>query len=156
MRHSAQSPLQPCMVPDSRQLSAYQTIGLVTDLAINHSQHSNLSVKEVLSRLTVAMRTGRSKVFFDHESRPLGYASWVTLTDEEHRRQLEQPLYTPTSFNALSLKDSGKNLWFRDLLCPFSSPLALLRLLKQELRDHERAYILPDWDGGSVQTRRAW
>ncbi len=61
MRLTINSPLAQCQLADSGQLSAYQTIGLVTDLAMNHSHYIDSSVGDILDRLIDARAKCRKR-----------------------------------------------------------------------------------------------
>ncbi|WP_028672254.1 toxin-activating lysine-acyltransferase [Saccharospirillum impatiens] len=155
MKLNINSPLAPCVPPDSGQLTPYQAIGLVTDLAMNHGDYCDSSVKALLDRLIPALNTGNAKVFFDDASRPYGYASWATVPDDVHHSLLAgtgQSNVDAAQF--FSTTPSGNYLWFFDLLCPFTSPLAMYRTLKQSLTSHDSAYLVPATQLCAV--RRIW
>lgn len=156
MRHTFQSPLQPCVVPDSGQLSAYEAIGLVTDLAINHSQYSDLTVQQLLVRTEEMLESGCAKVFFDQEQRPLGFASWYLLPTEEHCHQLKHSTSKMVRDDARCPVENTEYLWFHALLSPFTSPLFMLTTLKRELSSYKAAYMLQDMGIRTVQIRRIW
>ncbi|MEX2320299.1 MAG: toxin-activating lysine-acyltransferase [Saccharospirillum sp.] len=155
MRLNINSPLAPCVLPASGQLSPYKAIGLVTDLAMNHGDYCNSSVKDLLNRLVPALNTGNAKIFFDDASRPYGYASWATVPDDFHHSLLagtgRSNVDAAEFFNEIP---SSNHLWFFDLLCPFASPLTLFRSLKEALSNHESAYLIPKTQPWAV--RRIW
>lgn len=155
MRLNINSPLASCIVSDSGQLPPYQAIGLVTDLAMHHSDYCDSSVKDLLDRLIPALNSGNAKVFFDGASRAYGYASWANVSDDVHHSLLAgigQAYVDAAQFFASSPSD--KHLWFFDLLSPFTSPLAMYRTLKKTLVNHDSAYLAPNSHCCSV--RRIW
>ena len=156
MRLNINSPLAPCELPESGQLSPYQAIGIVTDLAICHSDYDALSVDSAITRLTPALETGRAKVFFDDNSRPYGYASWTLLTDETHHRMLTGWETSFVDADQFFKFTQGTNLWFLDLLCPFSSPIVMYRMLSKELGEFGSAYLTQPTRDGHNTVRRVW
>jgi cytolysin-activating lysine-acyltransferase len=154
MRLSTDSPLAPCLLPKSSQLTPYQAIGLVTDLAMNHSDYCESSVNDLIDRLISALNTGNARVFFDDASRPYGYATWATVPDDIHQSLLARTDKPHVNAAQFLNTTSGNNLWFFDLLCPFTSPLTLFRTLKAVLSDHESAYLVPNVKSNAL--RRIW
>lgn len=156
MRLTINSPLAPCQLPDSGQLSSYQAIGLVTDVAMSHSHYIDSSVGNFLERLMPALNAGNAKVFFDENSRPYGYVSWVTLPEALHHSLLANTWSTSTDLAQFFNKSPGDKLWFFDLLCPFSSPLNMLRALKHEMNSYDSAFLAPNPYAESNMVRRMW
>lgn len=155
MKLNTTSPLSACALPDNGQLTPHQTIGLVTDLAMHHSDYRDLSVKELLDRLLPALNAGHANLFFDDASRPYGYASWALVSDERHQSLMAGTGQAPVDVASLfDATPSDKHLWFFDLLCPFSSPLVMYRTLKQRLSGYDKAFIVPQAQAFTV--RRAW
>lgn len=155
MKRNVHSPLPICELTDSCQLSPYQTIGLVADLAIRDSQYRQVTVSSLISRLILALEAGQAKVFFDDEKRPYGYASWALVPEIVHQSLLEgkgSDSELATYFSGTS----GTYLWFYDLLCPFCSSLYMLKALKQELASHNSAHLLRSKAGNTVPARRLW
>lgn len=156
MRQTINSPLAPCQLPESGQLSPYQAIGVVTDLAINHSYYDELTVEEALARVIPALESGNAKIFFDDNRRPYGYASWTWLSDEAHRSLLtgdDDKLMQAAHFFKAS---AGTNLWFFDLLFPFTSLPTVFQMLKAELGYYDYAYATQNILGNSNPSRRVW
>lgn len=156
MRLTINSPLAQCQLADSGQLSAYQAIGLVTDLAINHSHYFDSSVGDTLDRLMPALSAGNAKVFFDENNRPYGFVSWVTLPETLHHSLLANTWNTSTDLAQFFNETPGDKLWFFDLLCPFSSPLNMLRALKHEMSSYDSAFLAPHPNAESNAVRRIW
>jgi hemolysin-activating ACP:hemolysin acyltransferase len=129
-------------------------MGLVTDLAINHSHYRDLTVQDLLGRLSPALNAGTANLFFDNTNRPYALASWSFLPDELHNSILTNK--ATLSFDAAQFFSTtrGDNLWFFDFLCPFSSPLNLLNTLKNALSNCGSAYLYPNTSSCSV--RRLW
>lgn len=156
MRHTINSPLPSCQLPESGQLTPYQTVGIVTELAINHSDYEELSVEKTLARVLPALECSQARVFLDSEQRPYGYASWVTLPRVVHQSLLAGEHHTDidTVFSSQTL--FGTNLWFVDLLSPFSSALQMLRALNLELSVYANAYLMPPQSEDDALIRRLW
>lgn len=155
MRLTIKSQLATCQLPETGQLSPYQVIGLVTDLAINHSNYYGRSVNDLISRLALALETGKAKVFFDDEQRPYGYASWGFIEEDTHQSLLSGEI--PDSELTTHFSETASNrLWFSDFLCPFCAPLFMLQLLKQELANHDSAYLLQQSTENATTVRRLW
>ncbi len=156
MRLNINSPLAACVLPESGQLSPYQAIGLVTDLAMNHSHYIDSSVGDTLERLMPALNAGNAKVFFDESSRPYGYVSWATLPEALHHSLLANTCNTSTELAQFFNETPGDKLWFFDLLCPFSSPLIMLQTLKHEMSNYDSAFLAPHPNAESNTVRRLW
>lgn len=156
MRLTINSSLPLCQRPESGQLSPFQTAGIVTELALNHSDYDALSVEQTLARLLPALESGNAKVFFDDDYRPYGYASWLTLADEVQQSLLGSADNSAVDTTHYFHMPSGPNLWFMDLLCPFTSPLSMLHTLKKELTDHDSAHLIPHRTDKNTATRRLW
>jgi cytolysin-activating lysine-acyltransferase len=156
MKININSPLASCAVPVSGQLSPYQAIGLVTDLAMNHSYYGNVTVKEILDRLIPALNTGNAKVFFDEDSRPYGYVSWASLSDDTHQSLLANDQEWCIGADQFFNSCPGSNLWFFDIISPFSSPLTLFRQLKQALHSYDNAYLAAAPNMTTSHIRRVW
>lgn len=156
MRLNINSPLASCVLPDSGQLSPHQAIGLVTDLAMNHSHYIDSSVRDTLERLMPVLNAGNAKIFFDENSRPYGYVSWAKLPEALHHSLLANTWNTSTDLAQLFNETPGDKLWFFDLLCPFSSPLNMLRALKHEMSSYDSAFLAPHPNAESNTVRRIW
>ena len=155
MRQTIQSQLPICELKYSNQLSAFQVIGIVTDLANYHSQYGEQSVFDFISRLTPMLETGQAKIFFDDEHRPYGYASWVLIPERTHP-SLMAGQTSETELAAYFSETTGDRLWFFDFLCPFCTPLIMFQWLKQELACHTNAYLGRYASGSGNAVRRLW
>lgn len=156
MKQTISSPLAPCPMPESGRLSSYQALGIVTELAIYHSEYDALNVEQISARLLPALESGQAKVFLDDDSRPYGYASWITLSDEAQQDLLESSDDIEADVVHYFQLLPGPNLWLLDLLCPFASPLTMLRTLKAELHDHNSARLIPHPKAKNMAIRRLW
>jgi hemolysin-activating ACP:hemolysin acyltransferase len=155
MRQTIQSQLPICELKYSNQLSAFQVIGIVTDLANYHSQYGEQSVFDFISRLTPMLETGQAKIFFDDEHRPYGYASWVLIPERTHP-SLMAGQTSETELAAYFTEKGGDRLWFYDFLCPFCSPLIMFQWLKKELANYSNAYLERPATGSLNAVRRLW
>lgn len=149
------SPLTRLDALDSSVISAYQAIGIATNLAMAHSDYESLDVENIVERVHAALNIGCAKIFFDGNHRPYGYASWVKLSTESHRTLVEGNTKITLSPKEFFNSEAGSNLWFFDFICPFSSSLLMLRTLKGELSDYADAFLLPTTNH-SAQVRRLW
>lgn len=156
MRPTPRSPLHPCVLDESGQIPAYQALGLITELAISHSDYSDLTVELLLERALPALESGQAKLFFDEQQRPYGYASWSMLHENTHRSLLENPSKAAIRPDTFHYTNKGHHLWFFDLLCLFSTPLTILRTLKREMSDHEVAHLIQRKTKESSAVRRIW
>jgi cytolysin-activating lysine-acyltransferase len=154
MRLTINSPLAPCELPETGQLSPYKAIGLVTDLAMNHCDYSDSSVKGLIDRLLPALNAGNANVFFDDARRPYAYASWSFLPGNLHQSMLDDSKKPHLNSTPFFNSARGENLWFFDLLCPFSNPLNLFKTLRNSFSDYGSAYLYPKTPSYAV--RRIW
>ncbi|ATX75848.1 toxin-activating lysine-acyltransferase [Reinekea forsetii] len=151
------SPLRPVTPGKGGQLSIYQAIGLVTDLAINHSMYNQLTVESCIETILLSFEQGQGKIFLDEGNRPYGFASWIHLCDEDHQNLLthhSQFDLDANKFRKLDDKD-GTQLWFFEFLSPFATPLFMLRLLKNELKTFKNAHLLQRI-GEGITVRELW
>ncbi|MHA7878865.1 MAG: toxin-activating lysine-acyltransferase [Saccharospirillum sp.] len=156
MKLAIQSPLAPASLPDSGQLSPYQLIGLLTDIAINHSETAERSVNQFISELMTSLEAGRARVFFDNQNRPYGFATWVLVSESTHQSFLNQSTEL-SGANQLLHNDAGQYLWFLSLICPFCAPLLMLKALKHELSLYRCAHLLGhDNRDTTPRIRRLW
>ena len=151
------SPLRPLNLDGNKVLSTFNTLGVFTDLAINHSELNKLNVDETVTRVLMAVEFGTAKAFLDDYQRPVGYASWAHVSESKHQWLLSGNAtgVTDPKFFFCDDAEEKKHLWFVDLINPFSSPLFMYRALREEFNQYENAYILQP-QNKKYRLRKIW
>lgn len=142
MRPVPYSPFHPCARPESHTASAHQTLGWTTDPANSQSGYSELTAELLFERALAALEVGQAKSFFDEKQHSYEYDSRSMGRERAHRPLPENPTNSITLSSIFHYINKGSRLRFLDLLCPFPSPLIMLRTLKQEMSDHDEQRVI--------------
>ncbi|CAN7388529.1 toxin-activating lysine-acyltransferase [Pararhizobium sp. LjRoot255] len=133
-------------------LRFYDVLGIMTALAFESELHRNWSVSDLQMNFIPAIILGHSKIYFNQERNPCAFATWALVDDQTHFQLLADG-NTPR----LEKWNSGRHLWFIDIVAPFGNALSVVRDLQR--------IMFPTADGahsiyrnadGSVRRYRRW
>jgi len=139
----------------------FKTVGILLSLYSCHWQYNNHSISHLLSRVMPFLSHQQARLFLTEDKTPYGFASWVEVPEAIHQQLLKDATWECAEPQLAQLLSGtlGNNepyyLWFIDLLTPFSHALAATKDLKQQLSNHQSAWIL-NINQGQHGPRQVW
>jgi hemolysin-activating ACP:hemolysin acyltransferase len=139
----------------------FQTVGVLLSIYARHRQYDTQTIGQWLSRVMPFLNHQQARLFITEDKTPYGFASWVEVPEAIHQQLLKDATWECAEPQLAQLLSGtlGNNepyyLWFIDLLTPFSHALAATKDLKQQLSNHQSAWIL-NINQGQHGPRQVW
>jgi len=131
----------------------FQLLGQIYWLATHSKVHAGYSMATFHKQFTPGIRLNQFRLY-QRNGVPIAFANWAWLSDELHER------YRTTDYE-LRPQDwnTGKNLWFPELIAPFGDGKKIvLDLRNQEMFKGQKVHahrVKRSEDGSGVETRKA-
>lgn len=156
MKHEHRSPLAIVRQSAGSQagLSPLDALGLAIDLLRHTEWQARQPIGPFVEAVVAALRGNRAQIVLTDDQRPLALGIWHYVDDLTHAKWLESAPPMAPDLWSLPQPDSAEgHLWFSTLLTPFSTPLPLMRQLRERHRQASVAWAAcPD----RPACRRLW
>ena len=140
MSQRIESPLLTVMPDENNGLSAWTTLGIVLQIAMEHDDLNQRTVGDWMQRLLPALETGQCQILLDERSRPWAFASWIAANNEQHQRWLAGDSTLPDPWHKPTDEGSDLYLWIVDFIVPFGNQLQALRSLRGMFPGYDAAW----------------
>ena len=128
---------------DRGEISMFEEIGMIIDIARNHPRFENVSIEQYLPHVMSGIRANRRKMVFDMSGVACAYASWVYLDKSTHYKVLTGYFKGVVSHDEFNHAYSeNRHLWFLDFLCTDSSRKYVVSQLRELHPMMLEAYLL--------------
>jgi cytolysin-activating lysine-acyltransferase len=132
-------------------IAYHDALGMVMWLMSHADYHSQWPLWSVDTDVIPALMQGQSKIYFDEQHNPVGFATWAWLNDSAEAQVID----TSESLRFEQWK-SGEHLMFADFVAPWGHSRAILSDLRGHVFPTHRAFSLGRHTDGSIRKIYYW
>lgn len=125
-------------------------LGSMVWLSFHSPLHRNWPIASLEDNFWPALKHGQCKIYYDGEQ-PNAFVTWALLDHPSHNRLLADGL-TP----GVDKWNSGKNLWFIDIVAPFGNALGVIRDLQRNYFSEYNAHSIKRNSDGTIARIKKW
>jgi len=132
-------------------ITYHEALGTMMWLMNHADYHSNWPLWSVEADIVPALMHGQSKLYFEDNGNPVGFATWAWLTDKAKAQVLENTI--PLEVDQWS---DGEHLMFADFVAPWGHSRHIFNNLRGKVFPKYRAFSLGRNPDGSIRKIYYW